>query len=82
MRSRIRLSELTAMIDTPDICLERAAAFRSQAEGPMLENVRRKLLTSAAAWDDLAQILLNRARELSATSARRSASRISTQALV
>ena len=82
MRSRIRLSELITMIDTPDLCLERAAAFRSQAEGPMLENVRRKLLTSAAAWDDLAQILLKRARELSAMSARRSVSKISSQARV
>lgn len=51
------------MIDTPDICLQRAADSRSRASGPMLENERRKLLTSAAAWDNLAQTLLRGTRD-------------------
>jgi hypothetical protein len=47
--------------DTPAICLARAAASRTQAEDATLENVREKLLLSAAAWDDLAGTLLGRA---------------------
>jgi hypothetical protein len=58
------------MIDTPDICLKRAAASRSLAEGAMLENERRKLLTSAAAWDGLAHTLLLRTRDIAARTAR------------
>jgi hypothetical protein len=58
------------MIDTPDSCLQRAAASRSLAEAPMLENERRKLLTSAAAWDGLAHTLRQRASDISARTAR------------
>jgi hypothetical protein len=57
------------MIDTPDTCFQRAATSRILAEGPMLENERRKLLTSAAAWDNLAHTLLARKRDLSAMAA-------------
>ena len=48
------------MIDTPQDCFRHAAASRSAAQGPMLENVRRKHLASAAAWENLAAILLGR----------------------
>lgn len=57
------------MIDTPDICFQRAASSRSLAEGPMLENERHKLLGSAAAWDNLGHTLLGSARDRSAVTA-------------
>lgn len=45
------------MIDTPQNCTDRASMSRAVADGPMLENVRRKRLASAAAWEGLARIL-------------------------
>lgn len=48
------------MIDTPQDCFRHAATSRSAAQGPMLENVRRKHLASAVAWENLAAILLGR----------------------
>jgi hypothetical protein len=48
------------MIDTPQNCFRHAAASRSAAQGPMLENVRRKHLASATAWETLAAILVGR----------------------
>lgn len=50
------------MIDTPENCFRQATVSRSAAEGPMLDNVRRKHLASAAAWESLAAILLGRQR--------------------
>ena len=44
-----------AMIDTPQNCRDRAAFARAAAVGPMLENERRRHLSSAAAWENLAQ---------------------------
>jgi len=46
------------MIDSPQNCFLRAEASRRAAEGPMLESVRLKYLTSADAWEGLARILL------------------------
>ncbi|WEK46873.1 MAG: hypothetical protein P0Y56_00890 [Candidatus Andeanibacterium colombiense] len=50
------------MIDSADNCLTHAATARIAAEGPMLENVRRKHLASAKAWEELAAILKSRPR--------------------
>lgn len=57
------------MIDTPENCFRQATVSRSAAEGPMLDNVRRKHLASAAAWESLATILLGRQRGGDAQSA-------------
>lgn len=51
------------MIDTPENCLARALVSRTAAEGPMLENARNRHLTSAAAWEGLAHLLKDVARE-------------------
>lgn len=45
------------MINTPENCRSRAATARAASQGPMLENVRRKHLLSAAAWESLARVL-------------------------
>jgi len=50
------------MIDTPENCFRQATVSRSAAEGPMLDNVRRKHLASAAAWEGLGTILLARSK--------------------
>lgn len=45
------------MIDTLQNYLDRASTSRSAAEGSLLDNVRRKHLASAAAWEGLARML-------------------------
>jgi|GEM_PF-2363189 len=48
------------MIDSHQNCLDQASTSRSAAEGSMLDNVRRKHLASATAWEALARVLGSR----------------------
>ena len=58
------------MIDTPQNCTDRGNISRTDADGPMLENVRRKHLASAAAWDGLARVLTRKPAGLTAAELR------------